>query len=134
MNQRGIGFLASITSDTYYVEKGKTVHFDRLVTNEGNSFDQHNAIFTAPVNGLYVCSVTISAFRGKNGVEVVKDGINLRRIFSHSNSGEWNTASSSVTTHLNRGERVYVRGYERGHRGPGLGLPSFSGFLVKPDC
>ena len=93
MNQRGIGFSAVITPRTYYVDKGKTILFDHVVTNEGNNFDKNTGTFTAPVNGLYVFGATISADKAQNGVAIVKNGIRIRYIFVHSQRGKWKTAT-----------------------------------------
>lgn len=55
-----VAFTATI-SDHYIEHAGdhQVIVFDNVVTNVGNAYNSHVGIFVAPVNGIYVFSVTL---------------------------------------------------------------------------
>lgn len=126
-----MAFLAELIADIA-LGQHQTVEFDHVITNEGNAFDARHGHFTAPVNGIYIFSVTIMK-TGSGGylhVQIVKNGVEIGRAYS--DEGGYNTGSTTVFTKLNTGDMIWVRhnpiyGSETIH---GDHYSSFGGALV----
>nr|XP_060610776.1 EMILIN-1 [Anolis sagrei ordinatus] len=57
-----VSFSAALTSR--HVEAG-TIVFDRVLVNDGDFYDPHTGIFTAPISGRYVVSAVLTGHRGE---------------------------------------------------------------------
>ena len=113
----------------------EVLKFDKLVTNEGNGFNAKTGVFRAPFAGVYVFDVTIGITgNSATDVNILKNGAVLLRVYGHSSSN-WETATGSVTTHLNQNDDVYAAVASYSQQGlVGHGLTTFNGFMVQPDC
>lgn len=122
-----------MSNHQYGITLHETLKFDQVVTNEGNGFKGSTGIFVAPYSGIYVFDATVG-ITGTTDIYVKKNGANILRVYGHADSN-WETATGSVTSHLNQGDQVYVivANYN-GHGLVGHGLTTFSGFMSQPDC
>ncbi|CAC5416272.1 C1QL [Mytilus coruscus] len=134
VKQRGVAFTAALSDHRTNLTLHEILRYDNIVTNEGNSFSGVSGMFTAPYAGVYVFDVTIGVgASGTTDVSIVKNGVYLQRVYGHT-STDWETASASVTVHLNAEDHVYVKNANYNHGLIGHGLTTFSGFMLLPDC
>ncbi|XP_062822743.1 EMILIN-1-like [Anolis carolinensis] len=57
-----VSFSAALTSR--HVEAG-TIVFDQVLVNDGDFYDPHTGIFTAPISGRYLVSAVLTGHRGE---------------------------------------------------------------------
>ena len=133
IKQRGVAFTAAMSDHRLNLTLHEILHYDTLVTNEGNSFDPKTGMFTAPYSGVYVFDTTIGITTGTTDVQIVKNGVGLLRVYGHADA-TWETSSGSVTTHLNAEDHVYVKHSLYNAGLVGHGLTTFSGYMLQPDC
>lgn len=98
-----------------------------MLLNEGNGFLQHSGVFVAPVDGLYVFSISLMS-RGKEvQASIIKNGQSYARTFSNESFSQ---GSVSATMKLQAGDEVYVRcDHPSDTVINGNGFSSFTGFL-----
>lgn len=93
-------------------------------------FTPANGRFTAPFAGYYYFSGQFSRSQGNATLEIFK-GVSSLGIRSLSYGADWNTASVSCITYLNKDEYVYLRfGATNGTTTYGYRI-NFSGHLVR---
>ena len=100
-----VAFTASpLTSRTY--DASQTVIFDVVLTNIGAAFDPEESVFTCPVTGLYLFSITIHASAGQAAeVQIEKQGISLVQTYTES----IHTAANMAFVQCAAGEGVSVK-------------------------
>ncbi|CAG2251674.1 C1QL [Mytilus edulis] len=134
VKQRGVAFTATLGNHRTNLTLHEILRYDHVMTNEGNSFSGVTGMFTAPYAGVYVFDVTIGVNgNGATDVSIVKNGVYLQRVYGHATTN-WETATASVTVHLNAEDHVYVKNANYNHGLIGHDLTTFSGFMVQPDC
>jgi hypothetical protein len=69
-------FFAALSNNTGPFKQDKDLVFTHVLTNYGDSYDPTNGIFTAPFNGIYQFTITISA-TGRQ--KVISKDENLRK-------------------------------------------------------
>lgn len=90
----------------------QNVVFDKAVTNVGNAYNPHHGVFTAPVTGLYLFSVTILADQDQDVyARFTKNGTIVSHIYAHgtSNAGDWAQGSQTIILELQKGEDISVQ-------------------------
>ncbi|XP_063418545.1 complement C1q-like protein 4 [Mytilus trossulus] len=134
VKQRGVAFTAALGDHRTNLTLHEILRFDHVMTNEGNSFSGVTGTFTAPYAGVYVFDVTIGVGgSGSTDVYIVKNGVYLQRVYGHTTTN-WETATASVTVHLNAEDHVFIKNANYNHGLIGHDLTTFSGFMVQPDC
>jgi len=64
MAETPVAFFATLTSHIVHAGQNQTIAFDRVLTNVGNAYNAHVGLFTAPVSGIYVFSVSLLSMPG----------------------------------------------------------------------
>jgi len=128
-----VAFHVNLKYSTF-VEYLHPVRFDDVITNKGGAYDVKSGIFTAPVSGMYLFTMTVVC--GNNSAMHVGIMKGYTKLFSSLCNGRSNAQhqnGGSTIVHLNKDDRVNValtfpvRGYEEmyGHH-----MTSFSGYLL----
>ena len=137
-------FMATLSYDIDSCRLHETVRFDRMKLNQGSAYNNKNGRFRAPVAGVYAFTATLSVQNGDEyHVALVKDTVsNAIGYLLTDAQDEWLQRSTTVFTHLNRNEEVWMicAGTSRiegdhGHIWEGAAdyHSHFSGFLVAAD-
>ncbi|KAJ8301819.1 hypothetical protein KUTeg_020806 [Tegillarca granosa] len=101
--------MARLWHDIINAPVGRTIVYDNVVTNIGLAYDKFTGIFTAPVRGIYEFSFSISSSAGFTQGFLVKNGELILGIYSGIvKNSTWGLASSTVSMHLNKGDRMFV--------------------------
>lgn len=105
--------------------------FDNVITNIGNTYNGHLGSFIAPVNGIYVFSVTLvtSSNAGFHG-NIVRNGELVTRLYA---STGYQTASQTVVLQLQKGDDVCIQNADVDTTIFGYKYTLFSGFLLQED-
>lgn len=117
-NQR-VTFTAYLDHVTTHIGIGQTIVFNKVITNDGNAYNKHISVFTAPVTGTHFFTFTIHLYRKGMNVKLVTDGTNLVGVVAHSGSHltpDANDFSSAKTTNcvviqLDAGQAVCAQVY-----------------------
>lgn len=84
--------------------------FDVIKTNSGNGLHPTTGVFTAPSPGLYVFTWTIRhSGYSYHSVELVVNGQEVGALYDDAGSSETDMSSTTVVTHVNQGEDVFLR-------------------------
>ena len=104
-----IGFTALTSSHQWHMGIGQAVQFPKIVTNNGNGFDQNTGIFRAPVSGLYLFSASVVSLPGMElRCALVHNGNAVASIFA--GDGTTNSSGSkSILIELSPNDDVWVR-------------------------
>ena len=113
--------------------------FDKITTNQGGAYDGRSGTFTAPVNGVYVFSLTIgllgySSYTYQGTFQLMVNGDVQLSLYldTHSQSGSVSSASGTAVLTLDYGDTVLVVSKETNNYIVGHPEYSyFSGFLLK---
>lgn len=114
------------------MSKGDFILFNDVITNVGNGYNRNTGAFTCGVEGLYLFTVSITAF--ERHPVTVELGVNgERKMQVVVGSGLVSTSSSgTVALHLKQGDLVRVTNSNFiGHKIEAVGT-AFSGVLIKP--
>ena len=110
--------------------------FETVLLNIGNGYHDNHGLFTAPVSGIYVFSVSMmnqaDSDHHRIQVGLKKNGVYLARTMSDGKSINYDQGSFTVTSQLDAGDDVWVAVYNPltnvylfGNR-----YSSFTGFLL----
>lgn len=129
-----IAFSAYLTTTLSSPGNLRPLIFDAIFMNEGNGYNHHMGVFTAPRTGLYVFTWTIRAnggayFNTQLLVNGLMYGSMYTRDYYYSNSN-----SATAVVHVAAGNSVYVRTGPTGNSGHILsnydGYSTFSGWTI----
>nr|XP_034307463.1 heavy metal-binding protein HIP-like [Crassostrea gigas] len=106
-----IAFQSSLTKTLQNLKNQETVIFDKVSLNEGKAYDNISGIFTAPLDGIYSFTWTISTTAGKYFVtEIVLNGQSVT--YNHAD-GRGHDGHPMTTSHANikmkKGDKVWIR-------------------------
>ena len=102
-----------------------TIHFDKVLCNEGSGFDHNFGTFTAPVSGHYVIMVTVSKHAIHNTSVVLENNFQSNVKLSAYTDTKQSVTSRAIAVIL-AGESIWL-GLESGH---GIGDATFSAYLI----
>jgi len=123
-------------SNVHGTTGGQTIVFDQVHTNLGGGYSGTTGVFTAPVAGTYVLSLTFCMWYGSpyssvGDLYIMQNNVQLIRVFveldSNANEG---TASGTTVLSLNKGDQVFVKAGSGNMYIVGSKLSVFSGFLL----
>lgn len=131
----GVAFFARLDEkELTGVAQNQTILFDKIVLNAGSAFDMSTGQFTAPGDGFYSFSVSVTSDLGHNHqlqVALMKNNDILARAHAHGDSGHLDQGGVSIVVGLAAGDKVYVRStYDEVTDFYGEGLTTFSGYQV----
>ena len=115
----------------------QTIVFDQVDTNLGGGYSNTTGVFTAPVAGTYVFSLTFymyypsSSYASAGQLSIMQNNVQSLIVWlqldSNANQG---TASGTTVLSLNKGDHVYVKAVYADMLIGGGNYSYFSGFLL----
>lgn len=129
--KKRVGFSAYVSSSSPSWNSG-TLVFPTVITNEGNGYNSHTGIFTAPTAGMYVFFVNVQSYDSYHiYTYIVLNGTQkVRTMADGGRYGYYETGANLVVLTLLKGDTVWVK-HSLGHgyfsSGP---ITTFSGFLL----
>jgi len=138
-----ISFTAYLDHIVQHLGIGQTIVFNQVLINDGNGYNKHTGVFTAPITGTYFFTFSILVTHTATNVRLVKDGEHLVGAVGYS-STEYlpnnsshrvsDHSSNSVVVQLNAGQSVWVEAYAFADTEidgyPEFRFVAFSGFLL----
>jgi len=131
-----IAFHASLSSDIRKTTQGQTIVFDQVDTNLRGGYSGTTGVFTAPMAGTYVFSLTFvmyytSSYATYGELQVMKNNSMEIKVSNYVNNfSDLGSASGTTVLVLSTGDRVYVRDDRGNMYLEGERLTYFSGFLL----
>jgi len=127
-------FLASRIKETTF---GQTVVFNQVETNLGGGYNATTGVFTAPVTGTYVFSLTFGMSQYNSSQSdigdlfIMKNNVRSLRVWQLLDSSiSESTASGTTVLSLNKGDQVHLQAGSAAMAIAGGYLSFFSGFLL----
>jgi len=131
-----VAFHAHLSLDIHGTTAGQTIVFDQVDTNLGGGYSGTTGVFTAPVAGTYVFSLTFfmyypsSSYVSVGELYIMQNNVQSIRVWLELGNNIRGTASGTAVLSLNKGDHVYVQvGTARMYIG-GDRVSFFSGFLL----
>jgi len=91
------------------------ISFNKITTNLGGAYDGSSGTFTAPVNGVYVFSLTIrlyglSSYTYQGTFQLMINGAVQLSLYpdTHGKGSEFSSASGTAVLTLEKGDTVHV--------------------------
>ena len=131
-----IAFHASLSSVIRGTTNGQTIVFDQVDTNLRGGYSGTTGVFTAPMAGTYVFSLTFvmyytSSYATYGELQVMKNNSMEIKVSNYVNNfSDLGSASGTTVLVLSTGDRVYVRDDRGNMYLEGERLTYFSGFLL----
>ncbi|KAJ8406162.1 hypothetical protein AAFF_G00303930 [Aldrovandia affinis] len=124
-------FCAALTRS--YPAPNNPVAFPRILYNIQMNYNPENGVYRAPVNGTYVFSYNVIAFK-----KVLKVGLfhNFMPVVKTTEPTELSTASQNVVLHMNMGDMAWLQvknELTNGMYTSDESSSTFCGFLLFPD-
>jgi len=111
--------------------------FDRVETNLGNAYSGTTGVFTVPVSGAYVFSLTVMLYgtssRTSQGEFYITQngGVKVMVVAdTYDTSGKYDMASGTAVLVLHKGDDVQVKVLSSNYNIYGSNYSYFSGFLL----
>lgn len=87
----------------------QNIVFSDVITNIGNSYNNHQGVFVAPVSGLYMFAVTLlSTQNAELSAAIEVNGADVLRMFEKGADNRHGSAAQSVIVQLHKGEKEIV--------------------------
>ena len=132
-----IAFHAILVSSIQGTTGGQTIVFNQVDTNLGGGYSNTTGVFTAPVAGTYVFSLTFymyypsSSYASYGELYIMQNNVQSIRVrLRLDNSVNEGTASGTTVLSLNKGDHVYVQASYANMYILGGKMSFFSGFLL----
>jgi len=131
-----VAFHVSLSSDIVGTTRGQTIVFNQVDTNLGGGYNNATGVFTAPVAGTYVFSLTfnmyyVSPYATYGELQIMINDVMKLRVSNELDSyADEGSASGTTVLVLSTGDRVYVRDDRGKMYLYGSRLTYFSGFLL----
>ncbi|CAC5422375.1 unnamed protein product [Mytilus coruscus] len=110
MQSSKIGFYAYMSQNEDSPSKHHTIIFDVQKTNVGNGYNPFSGLFTAPQDGLYAFSTSITMLNHYASFDVVKNADVQGSVFVDAGGvSEHRSSSTTVVLALVQGDVVFVR-------------------------
>ena len=107
------------------------IKFNDVSINVGNGYNPGTGKFTAPVDGIYLISLSyLQQNRYSSHVQLIKDGAVYTQL--HANHKNYDQLSKTVLIQLKKGQKIWVR-LVRGSNYAVYGrerYTTFSGYLI----
>ena len=109
-----VAFSAGLNQSTSELAIGSTIVFDEIVYQDGNGYNSTDGIFTCPETGVYMFSVVLHCWHGKEGVKSLAARLMVASkekscVVSESRHSQHNDqASNLVILSVKQGQRVWV--------------------------
>ncbi|KAF6780337.1 hypothetical protein AHF37_00190 [Paragonimus kellicotti] len=124
-----VGLTRSIESKP--VEKDCPLIFDTVLLNLGGGYNATNGQFTAPVSGVYVFVLVVSAQSyEKAGAQLLHNG--KIALLSWCESTLWATVTNQAILQLEKGDKVWLQCRDEAYRLHGYMYSNLSGYLIFP--
>ena len=127
-----IGFTALTSTHQMHMGVDQAVQFPKIVTNNGNGFDQNTGIFRAPVSGLYLFSASMVSHSGLElRCALVHNGNTVAYIFAGDDTTH-SMGSKSILLYLSPNDDVWVKVIHESDSVYGFAWSSFMGVMISP--
>lgn len=136
-NTQHVAFHAVADAYQSHLDQGQPIIFETVLLNAGDGYHDQHGVFIAPVDGIYVFSVSVMNQDNATTsllfeVSLYKEGVLLGRALADGRPNGLSQGSITATTQLQEGDDVWVAvawpitdAYMYGRR-----LSSFTGFLL----
>jgi len=131
---RTIAFFAKLVTTPSHLGPNDTVVFEVAEANVGGAYDATRGLFTSPIPGTYVFSITITTFSIFNSdCGFAKNGERVTEIWINGKQNAFASNGQTILMHLQAGDVISVQqaGSESYLEGAGHSL--FTGFLLFED-
>ncbi|CAH8617011.1 unnamed protein product [Dicrocoelium dendriticum] len=132
-NEYQVAFYAALSKsiETKPVENDCALIFDSVLLNLGNGYNATSGQFTAPVSGVYVFVLVVSAQSyEKAGAQLLHNGKVV--LLSWCESTFWTTVTNQAILQLEKGDNVWLRCRDEAYKLHGYMYSSLSGYLLYP--
>ncbi|XP_069118725.1 complement C1q tumor necrosis factor-related protein 7-like [Argopecten irradians] len=103
------------------------------VLNVGGGYDKHTGKFTAPVDGIYVFSVTVVVGKGGSVVVFLHKGRHVIMDVYAGSVTDRDSGSNTIAVHLRTGDRVWIQIHRHSYNSGTVidnRFTTFTGFLL----
>ena len=108
INKKTVAFSANVMAKPLELGAGQTVIYDKVLTNDGNGYDDRTGVFTCPVAGTYMFVVD-SHSPGPTWLHIYLNKIRVASLFvAGGHNHPYLQMSRTVVLKLKKGDHVKV--------------------------
>ncbi|XP_053403379.1 uncharacterized protein LOC123555672 isoform X2 [Mercenaria mercenaria] len=131
----GVAFTAYLDHDGEYGTQ-QVIKFNKVITNEGNGYNQYTGVFTCPQAGMYMFTFFIGERSNTDGIKqmwadlVVNGNFKLTAIAETKHATEDAQGGNSAVLRLQQGDSVWIESKGANHIEGDARSTSFTGLYL----
>ena len=125
-----VAFTAYLDHEVPQMSPGHTVRLNQVLLNDGNGYNQHTGVFTAPVTGVYLFNFHISSHYQYTWLKLMIDNVEQVDVIVFPQNTVEKMGGNTAVVRVTAGQSVWLEDVQSDGELRAWRLCTFSGVLL----